>query len=218
MPSIQSASSERSKPGWVGAHTVKRSETCASQRVHPRLPPAPWSTSRGSPWPPTQACTRMPPTEIISSRGRMRRIMLQPAIPYGKDTARGSARRVRRPAPLRGAAGRRRRQGEGVREPRRDGRARGRGPRALGRRATRGARARAPPPATARGGGGRDVVDRRRAGHARGRGVRQRRGGGGGQTRRIPPHCSPSPRPPSGRRGPPPPRGGGRRAAALVYG
>src|SRR5499426_1556076 len=78
MPSIQSASSERPKPGWVGAHTVKRSETWSSQRVQPRLPPAPWSTSSGSPRPPTQVCTPMPPTEIVSSRGRMRRIMLPP--------------------------------------------------------------------------------------------------------------------------------------------
>src|SRR5262249_16795115 len=53
--------------------------TCSRQRVQPRLPPAPWRTSSGEPWPQTQVCTSVPPTEIICSRGRMRRIMLQPA-------------------------------------------------------------------------------------------------------------------------------------------
>src|SRR5262247_3553429 len=71
MPSIQSASPERPKPGCVGAHTVKCSETCSSQRVQPRLPPAPWSTSSGSPCPPTHTCTSTPPTLIVSSRARM---------------------------------------------------------------------------------------------------------------------------------------------------
>src|SRR5260370_38810137 len=42
----------------------------------PRWAPARWSTSSGAPRPPTQACTSTPPTGIVSSRGRMRRIML----------------------------------------------------------------------------------------------------------------------------------------------
>ncbi len=53
MPSIHSASPERPKPGWVGAQTVKRSASFVIERVKPRLPPAPWSTSSGSPCPAT---------------------------------------------------------------------------------------------------------------------------------------------------------------------
>src|SRR2546427_7790406 len=64
MLSIQSASPDAPKPGCVGAHTVKRSATWWVQRVKPRLPPAPWSTSSGSPRPPTHACTSMLPTRI----------------------------------------------------------------------------------------------------------------------------------------------------------
>src|SRR5262245_532031 len=76
MLSIQSASPERPKPGCVGAHTVKCSETRSSQRVQPRLPPAPWSTNSGSPCPPIHTWTSTPPMLIVSSRARMPSVTL----------------------------------------------------------------------------------------------------------------------------------------------
>src|SRR5215831_13893002 len=68
MPSIQSASPERPKPGWVGAHTVKCSAARSTHRVKPRLPPAPWRTSSGAPRPPIHVWTSIPPTRTVSSR------------------------------------------------------------------------------------------------------------------------------------------------------
>src|SRR5215471_12976416 len=90
MPSIQSASPERPKPGWVGAHTVKCSAARSTHRVKPRLPPAPWRTSSGAPRPPIHVWTSIPPTRTVSSRAGIGRASARQE--FGGRDARAEAR------------------------------------------------------------------------------------------------------------------------------